>query len=156
MLEQPVQAHAARSKEMPLSVLLVVVSIRSRPLFHAMLQMSQGHWNNALNHGPFIVGFKQELMGAGCGPASLRVLSQHALRQHLLNCCTAIEDDISQDPKAMVQEHAGQLVCQADMTAYMYCMLLPTDILQLGSTYDNGRTIPCWPCHHSCCCVLEP
>lgn len=58
-------------------------------------------------------------MCAGCGPASLRVLSQHALRQHLLNCCIAIEDDIILDQKALVEDHAGQLVCQAYMTAYI-------------------------------------
>ena len=58
-------------------------------------------------------------MGAGCGPASLRVLSQYALRQHLLNCCIAIEDDISQHQKALVKDHAGQLVCQAYVTAYI-------------------------------------
>jgi len=44
MFEQSVQAHAtARSKEVPLSVLPLVVSIRSCPLLHTMLYVSQSH-----------------------------------------------------------------------------------------------------------------
>ncbi len=55
MLEQPVQAHTTvRSKEAPLSVLQLIVSIRSCPLLHAMLHVSQSHWNNALNHCPVL------------------------------------------------------------------------------------------------------
>lgn len=43
MLEQPVHAHAtARNKEVPISVLLLV-SIKSCLLLHAMLYVSQSH-----------------------------------------------------------------------------------------------------------------
>ena len=47
-------------------------------------------------------------MGAGCGPASLQILSQLALRQHILNCCNAIRDKITQRQEVIVKEHAGQ------------------------------------------------
>ena len=44
---------------------------------------------------------------AGCGPPTLQVLSQRALRQHIVNCCNAIQQTITQQQEAVIKQHSG-------------------------------------------------